>query len=42
LAYIAARQEKVKAKEFMAFIDHLIQKVNTEDELHSFKKTMEL
>lgn len=41
LAYIAARQEKVKAKEFMAFIDLLIQKVNTEDELHSFKKTME-
>lgn len=41
LAYVAARQEKDKAKEFMAFIDLLIQKVNTDDELHSFKKTME-
>lgn len=43
LAYVAARQdkEKAKAKEFMAFIDLLIQQVNTENELESFKKTME-
>ncbi len=43
LAYVAARQdkEKAKAKEFMAFIDLLIQQVNTEKELESFKKTME-
>jgi len=41
VAYITARQEKDKAKEFMAFIDLLIQKVNTNNELHSFKKTME-
>ena len=41
LAYIAARQDNKKAKEFMAFIDLLIQKVNTEKELQSFKKTME-
>ena len=41
LAYVAARQEKDKAKEFMTFIDLLIQKVNTNDELDSFKKTME-
>lgn len=41
LAYVAARQEKYNAKEFMAFIIHLVQKVNTDDELHSFKKTME-
>lgn len=42
LAYVAARQEKENAKEFIAFIIiYLIQKVNTEDELHSFKKTME-
>lgn len=43
LAYVAARQDKdkEKAKEFMAFIDLLIQQVNTEKELQSFKKTME-
>ncbi len=42
LAYVAARQDKDNAKEFIAFIIiHLIQKVNTDDELHSFKKTME-
>jgi len=41
LAYVAARQEKDEAKEFMTFIDLLIQKVNTNDELDSFKKTME-
>ncbi len=42
LAYVAARQEKDNAKEFIAFIIiYLIQKVNTDDELNSFKKTME-
>lgn len=41
LAYVAARQEKYNAKEFMAFVDLLVQKVNTDDDLHSFKKTME-
>lgn len=42
LAYVAARQEKDNAKEFIAFIIiYLIQKVNTDDKLHSFKKTME-
>lgn len=41
LAYVAARQDKDNARKFIAFIDLLIQKVNTENELESFKKTME-
>lgn len=41
LAYIAARQDNLKAKKFMAFIDLLIQQVDSPDKLQSFKKTME-
>jgi CRISPR-associated protein Csm2 len=41
LAYVAARQDKNNAREFIAFIDLLIQQVNTKNELESFKKTME-
>ena len=39
LAYIAARQNK--AKNIIKFIDQLIQKVNNEQQLKSFKKVME-
>ncbi len=41
LAYIAARQDNDNAKTFTVFIDHLIQQVNSQDELESFKKVME-
>jgi CRISPR-associated protein Csm2 len=41
LAYVAARNEKSEAKKVMAFIDSLIQKVNSEEEQNSFNKVME-
>lgn len=41
LAYIAARQDNDNAKSFIAFIDHLIQQVNTNEKLQSLKATME-
>jgi CRISPR-associated protein Csm2 len=41
LAYIAARQDNDNAKTFTVFIDHLIQQVNSQNELESFKKVME-
>ncbi|WP_073178989.1 type III-A CRISPR-associated protein Csm2 [Cruoricaptor ignavus] len=41
LAYISARQSNKKAKEFMSFVDLLIQNVNSKEQLESFKKTME-
>jgi len=38
LAYIAARQDHLNAKKFMAFIDHLIQQVNTEERIAIFQR----
>ncbi|MEE6186941.1 type III-A CRISPR-associated protein Csm2 [Niabella digestorum] len=41
LAYVAARNEKLQAKQVMALIDHLIQQVDTEEKQKHFKKVME-
>lgn len=41
LAYVAARNEKLQAKQVMALIDYLIQQVDSDEKQKHFKKVME-
>ena len=41
IAYVAARNDKREAKQVMAFIDYLIQQVDTDEKLKAFNKIME-
>lgn len=41
LAYVAARQDNQNAKKFMAFVDYLIQQVDSSEKQKKFNKLME-